>query len=82
MLTDGGNKDVPDANIRVQAHWMSPTIPVVKAADDTHAPGVRRPNREVCSSDSLQRHQVRAELFIQLVVFASAKEMQVQVAEH
>src|SRR5215471_20293523 len=60
---------------------MDATIPAVEIADDADAPRRRGPNGEVDTDDPVNGFDVRAKLFVRVVMAAFGHEMKIEVAE-
>jgi hypothetical protein len=76
-----GNKDLPDAVTRVQAHGLRPPIPAVPVADHADPPGVGCPHREAHAVHALVTKRVSPESLEEAEVRALAEQVQVVAAE-
>src|SRR5271169_5087830 len=60
---------------------MNAAVPVVEAADDADAPGAGSPHSKVDTADAFESAEVRAELFVSVIVAAFAHEVDVELGE-
>jgi hypothetical protein len=60
---------------------MSGAVPFVEVTDDADAPGIRSPDGECDSALAFMSQDMRAELFIDVLVSALTEQMQVEFAE-
>ena len=60
---------------------MPGAIPFIEVADDAYAFGIRSPHGESDSTRAFMGRHMRAELFIDMFVFAFTEQMQVEFAE-
>src|SRR5277367_96984 len=80
-LTETGDEDFPDAGFAAKAHWMDATVPEIEIADDADAQRVRRPYPEVDAANARHLADVRAQLFVFLVVRSFARKVKIVIGE-
>ncbi len=75
-----GHEDLPKP-VAAHAHRVPPPIPEIEVADDAHAAGIGRKDREGDAFDALEHHRMRAELVVQAFMGALAQEVEVEIGE-
>src|SRR2546423_4118823 len=70
----------PDTAAEQTTHRVYPAIPAVEIADDADALRVRRPDSDIHASCIANRAKMRAELFVELLMIALGKQMQIHLA--
>ena len=80
-LGQAGDEYLPDAGRAAEPHLMDSAVPVVEAADQAHASGVRRPDGEMDARGPVHGAEVGAELLVCPVVLPFADQVQVEVGE-
>jgi len=60
---------------------VPPPIPIVEAADNRNAPGVRCPNGETHALNTVDFHRLRAEYAAELAMVALGEQIQIHFAE-
>ena len=81
-LAQFGHEQFPDARTRAQPHRMPPPIPAIELADDADALGIRRPHREIDSSNTRYSAGMCAQFFKYPVVVALGKQIAVLIAQN
>ena len=76
-----GQEQFPDAGAAQGPHRVAAAVPVVEVADDPHAAGVGRPDRERRPGHRAVLLDVRAEHLPQVLVPALADQVQVHLAQ-
>ena len=79
--SDAGNEELPDPVARMQTHHVAPPVPVVEAADDADARGIRRPDGKPCPPHAVEGSHLGTELLVDVLVGALAEQVEVQVAQ-
>src|SRR6185295_14203354 len=72
-----GQKQFPDPATEKEAHRIRSAIPTIEIAHHAHSLGVRRPDREINPSRTLNVSGMRAEFFVNLQVIPLGEKMQV-----
>ncbi len=65
----------------MQAHRMTPTVPVVELGHDADARRIWRPDCEPRATDPAEDTDLCAEFVVDLLVRALAEEVQVEIAQ-
>ena len=78
---EAGDENLPDARDPELAHLVKPPVPVVEAAHDAHAVGVRSPHGERDAALAPEVAHVRAKLLVAPPVASLVKEVLVEAAE-
>ena len=76
------NEKLPDPGAASNAHGVSAAIPAIEVSNDTDAPGVGSPDRELHATHVFKHPQVGSELFILLVVITFTHQVQVKVRKN
>ncbi len=76
-----GDEKFPDSGRPAIAHRMPPAIPVVEIANHADALGVRRPDREIDTSNSAVGHDVGTEPLVVAEMRTFAQEVKVEVGQ-
>ncbi len=80
-LADVWDEDLPHSDAGMLPHYVPPTVPVVEAADYRDAAGARGPDGEAHTPDAFERHRMRAEFVVDVVVIALSEEIQVLLSQ-
>ena len=78
---DARHENFPDAALEAAAHGMTPAIPAIEIANDTHLARVRGPNGEAGAGNAVDGHGMRTQLLEGAKVGALDQEMDVEFAE-
>src|SRR4051794_23758873 len=62
-------------------HGMAPPVPEVEVADHGDAPSIRRQHDEADAVDAFEPHRMRAELVIEALVGALAKQIKIEISQ-
>lgn len=75
-----GNEEFPDSS-GAATHLVLSSVPLVEVAEDRDVTGVRSPDSEVDSRDTVLGGEVSAEFFVDAVMVAFGEEMKVKFGQ-
>src|SRR5271165_1951966 len=78
-FTDAWNENLPDPCFDASSHRMDTAIPAIKIANHADPLSIGSPDRETRTRMSIDFHQLRSELFVDLIVIAHRVQISVQL---
>src|SRR5260370_6373485 len=76
-----GGEEFTDSGRAARTQGIDAAIPVVEIANDADPFGAGSPDGEMHAADTFERFEMRAKLFVRVVVAAFAHEMKIKLAE-
>ena len=76
-LANSGNESFPDSGTALRLQRVGLVVPGVEAADYKNIARIRSPNAEHSTRGALRLHQVRSHFFVNAVMAALIKEVEV-----
>ena len=79
---DPGEEHIPESARWVEAHRVTPSVPVVERPHDTHGASIGRPDSEADALHSLERQRMRPKFGVGFQVRAFSQQVTVDLTQH